>query len=67
MTVDPRADGIEHTKARDLRPARTASNEAGARPADPDAICWCCGGSTAKRHCKIVCTNCGFMRDCSDQ
>ena len=35
--------------------------------ADPDGICWCCGGATAKRHCKVVCTNCGFMRDCSDQ
>ena len=33
---------------------------------DPDSICWCCSGPTAKRHCKIVCTNCGFMRDCSD-
>lgn len=33
---------------------------------DPDAVCWCCAGATVKRHCKIVCTNCGFMRDCSD-
>jgi hypothetical protein len=33
---------------------------------DPDAVCWCCGGSTHRRHCKIVCLNCGFMRDCSD-
>ncbi|MCC7361372.1 MAG: hypothetical protein IT317_17935 [Anaerolineales bacterium] len=31
-----------------------------------DAVCWCCGGQTLKRHCKIVCANCGFLRDCSD-
>jgi 8-oxo-dGTP diphosphatase len=36
------------------------------QPADPDSVCWCCGGQTVKRHCKIVCTNCGFTRDCSD-
>ena len=33
---------------------------------DSDDICWCCQGQTVKRHCKIVCANCGFMRDCSD-
>ncbi len=31
-----------------------------------DTICWLCGGPVFKRHCKIVCTVCGFMRDCSD-
>jgi hypothetical protein len=42
--------------------------EAGAdlRADEPDEVCWCCGGRTLKRHCKIVCVNCGFMRDCSD-
>jgi hypothetical protein len=67
MTVDPRANGSEGTSARDPGLAGAASSEAGALPADPDSICWCCGGPTAKRHCKIICTNCGFMRDCSDQ
>jgi hypothetical protein len=33
---------------------------------ESDDICWCCSGRTVMRHCKIVCTNCGFMRDCSD-
>jgi len=33
---------------------------------ESDDLCWCCAGQTIKRHCKIVCTNCGFMRDCSD-
>jgi hypothetical protein len=33
---------------------------------DDDGVCWVCGGPTDERHCKIVCLNCGFMRDCSD-
>jgi hypothetical protein len=34
-------------------------------PAD-DAYCWLCGAPTEKRHCKITCLTCGFVRDCSD-
>jgi len=45
--------------------APTADHPAKRNPA-ADAVCWCCGGRTLDRHCKIVCTNCGFMRDCSD-
>ncbi len=37
---------------------------------DPDAptarVCELCGGPALERHCKIVCMNCGFVRDCSD-
>jgi hypothetical protein len=46
-------------------PAAYADHPAKRNPA-ADAVCWCCGGRTLDRHCKIVCTNCGFMRDCSD-
>jgi hypothetical protein len=35
------------------------------RPED-DTYCWLCGGPVDKRHCKIICPVCGFMRDCSD-
>ncbi len=35
------------------------------RPRD-DQECWCCGSPVTKRHCKIICETCGFMRDCSD-
>lgn len=28
--------------------------------------CELCGGPTVERHCKIVCLNCGYKRDCSD-
>ncbi len=31
-----------------------------------DTECWLCHAPVVKRHCKIICTVCGFMRDCSD-
>ena len=31
-----------------------------------DTFCWLCGAAVSKRHCKIICTQCGFTRDCSD-
>jgi 8-oxo-dGTP diphosphatase len=31
-----------------------------------DTYCWMCGAAVDKRHCKIVCLQCGFTRDCSD-
>jgi len=34
-------------------------------PAD-DTYCWLCNGPVVKRHCKIICEQCGFVRDCSD-
>jgi 8-oxo-dGTP diphosphatase len=36
------------------------------RRGDDDPTCWLCAGSVLKRHCKIICTVCGFTRDCSD-
>jgi len=37
-------------------------------PPSPDATVPCdlCGAPVLERHCKIVCRNCGYMRDCSD-
>ena len=29
-------------------------------------LCDCCGTPMSDRHCKIVCPNCGYKRDCSD-
>ncbi|MDT8369481.1 MAG: hypothetical protein RQ745_09765 [Longimicrobiales bacterium] len=34
--------------------------------ATPGLTCDLCGGPVRERHCKIVCLNCGFQRDCSD-
>jgi hypothetical protein len=31
-----------------------------------NALCWICGAAIVDIHCKIVCQNCGFTRDCSD-
>ena len=28
--------------------------------------CWLCGAAVVPLHCKIICGNCGFTRDCSD-
>jgi len=30
------------------------------------ARCELCGGPILDRHCKVLCLNCGFHRDCSD-
>ncbi len=35
------------------------------RPED-GARCELCGGPVLERHCKLVCTTCGYQRDCSD-
>jgi carbonic anhydrase/acetyltransferase-like protein (isoleucine patch superfamily) len=29
-------------------------------------VCERCGGRMLNRHCKLVCLNCGYQRDCSD-
>ena len=29
-------------------------------------LCDICGAEVLDLHCKLRCTNCGFMRDCSD-
>ena len=29
-------------------------------------LCDICGHPLAQRNCKLICTNCGFRRDCSD-
>jgi len=28
--------------------------------------CDVCGGPTYERNCKVICTRCGYTRDCSD-
>jgi len=32
----------------------------------PGKVCELCGGPVLDRHCKVVCLNCGYQRDCSD-
>ncbi len=30
------------------------------------SVCLLCGGRAVARKCKIICTNCGATRDCTD-
>ncbi|MBI4637476.1 MAG: hypothetical protein HY727_14105 [Candidatus Rokubacteria bacterium] len=36
------------------------------RPAEWVHVCERCGERMVEVHCKIVCNNCGMLRDCSD-
>ncbi len=29
--------------------------------------CARCGAEMVETHCKVMCVNCGYMRDCNDQ
>ena len=33
---------------------------------DPSLECELCGAEMLSLHCKLVCPNCGYRRDCSD-
>jgi hypothetical protein len=49
------------------QPSRPAPTKPTGRPTDPPPrTCELCGGAVLERHCKIVCLNCGYQRDCSD-
>lgn len=34
--------------------------------APPQRLCDLCRGPVLERHCKVICLNCGYQRDCSD-
>lgn len=59
MTADPE-------RAWDVPPSREGPG--GTTPArDDDAPpCDLCGHPMIERHCKLVCFQCGYQRDCSD-
>jgi hypothetical protein len=37
-----------------------------AREAEPEHRCDLCGAPMLEWHCRIICTFCGYQRDCSD-
>jgi hypothetical protein len=41
----------------------TAGDRSEPRPAP---ACDLCGSGMVEHHCKLVCMNCGYIRDCSD-
>ena len=45
-------------------PPIAPTREAGSAP--PDKVCELCGWPVLDRHCKVLCLNCGYVRDCSD-
>lgn len=47
------------------RRARKAGSELAPDPAE-GTPCERCGTPLIERHCKLICLNCGFQRDCSD-
>ena len=49
------------------KPAPTADAEEASPPRVDPSRCELCGFPLAlERHCKIICPNCGYTRDCSD-
>ncbi len=57
---------LRHESSRTQTAAEASVQSAYRYSEAEDACCWVCGGAVAKRHCKITCLECGFMRDCSD-
>ncbi len=52
---------VESREAMGLRPAGPAT-----KPIMEYLTCEICGQRMSERHCKLVCPNCGYTRDCSD-
>lgn len=61
------------------RSAAAAPEEEGGSPAGPEAAgpeapppeagavaCDLCGNPMREQHCKLICDQCGYVRDCSD-
>lgn len=61
--TDERDPAAERSRAERDRPRGRAMPKT---EATPGLTCELCGGPVLDRHCKVVCLNCGFQRDCSD-
>ncbi len=64
MAINHQTPELEPDLKPPARPPRPSTDAAAED--DDDRSCWICAGPVLKRHCKIVCPRCGFMRDCSD-
>ena len=57
----------ERGRGRGASPERRPSPAARAgEPGPAPRTCDLCGAPVLERHCKILCLNCGYQRDCSD-
>lgn len=45
-------------------PPRDTGDAAAERPAA--WLCDLCGGPMLERHCRLICVQCGYQRDCTD-
>jgi hypothetical protein len=52
------------TRPAAVSPDSTAHEEPA--PVADSPVCDLCGARMLEHHCKLVCPNCGYMRDCSD-
>jgi hypothetical protein len=58
--------------AKDGRPAANNGRPAAKdgrvveKPQPAPRLCDLCRGPLLERHCKVLCLNCGYQRDCSD-
>ncbi len=61
-------DGPEHggTGRGPVLPSQDPRRRGRVERGTPGHRCELCGGPVLDRHCKVVCVNCGFQRDCSD-
>jgi len=58
---------------RETHPEKRADDVAPEAPDPPPApvatgipLCDLCGSPMLERHCRLICTQCGYQRDCSD-
>ena len=63
MSADSRADRAGGATAADGE--RGEAQQADTQPR-PTPECDICGAPMLELHCKLVCTRCGYKRDCSD-
>lgn len=59
-------DGVGQFHARGADEAREAGEARPAGATAGDEECDLCGARMYGLHCKLVCPNCGYRRDCSD-
>jgi hypothetical protein len=53
--------------ADDVAPAGSRAPDPPSAPAPARVpLCDLCGSPMLERHCRLICTQCGYQRDCSD-
>ena len=59
-------NGLTEAADRDDVADTTAGGDTKAGGATAAQTCERCGHDMYDRHCKVICPNCGYLRDCSD-